>query len=257
MLNKEVLALGRKPDAFALVSQIDRERGKYVCRIYPKWEPGIPYRWGAIIGEIVHDLRSALDQLVSQLVVLNHGEPRKSHSFPIRSKEPSQGFAMATRYKRRDQRERLLYGPLFGVSDEAIAHIEGCQPYKREDGLLLVRLHTLWNLDKHRQLVPMHLIAQAPSVTVTDGVLTDRSDRFDGNTYVIEVSFARDGSGRDPQVQVRPHLPTDIAFSEQEIPVIVELGGVAQLIMLRLLVPLGELFPGESGIGLPTPDSLL
>src|SRR5690242_6655870 len=43
----------------------------------------IPETWGVIIGEVVHNARSALDHLVYQLVLLAGGVPHSSHQFPI------------------------------------------------------------------------------------------------------------------------------------------------------------------------------
>ena len=70
-------------------SYSDRDGGHYRCEIYPAWQAGVPYRWGAII----HDYRSALDNLVWQLVILNGGEPDSGHSFPICRQAPTDGFA--------------------------------------------------------------------------------------------------------------------------------------------------------------------
>lgn len=57
-------------------SYSDRDGGHYRCEIYPAWQAGVPYRWGAII----HDYRSALDNLVWQLVILNGGEPARTRT---------------------------------------------------------------------------------------------------------------------------------------------------------------------------------
>lgn len=116
-LNGDVLAFGQEPHAFTIRSREDPDSGKYVYRFQPAWSYKRVRRWGAIIGEIVHDFRSALDQLVTQLVVLSGGTPTKDHSFPIWAKEPAQGFAQRACSQWTDRRNRPRHGPLFGVSD--------------------------------------------------------------------------------------------------------------------------------------------
>ncbi len=159
-LDKEVTAFcTSQPYPYGIRSYSNREAGRYRFEIDPAWPPGLVLRWGAIIGEIVHDFRSALDNLVWQLVKLNEREPDGGHSFPILEDEPSKGFAVQMRREWTDRRGRVHHGPLFGVGDDALAIIEACQPYKRDDGILLLRLHALWNIDKHRHLAPVHVEA--------------------------------------------------------------------------------------------------
>jgi len=251
VLDKEVLTFSQKSDAYKMRSEIGPNNGEHVFRIYPAWQPGVPLRWGAIIGEIVHDFRSALDQLVWQLVILNGGEPDTGHSFPFRRKEPREGFAVATRYRRRDSRKRIRHGPLFGVSDEAVAIIERYQPYQGGNRVSLTRLHCFWNVDKHRHLIPTRLKAETPSIKLSNAILRDRSEGFDGEAYAVRVVIAGDGSGRDSHVDVEPQTPFDIAFSTGP-PVIAELRAVGK-ILIKMLQLIAELFPGESGlVVLPT-----
>jgi hypothetical protein len=248
-LDGEILAFGKEPHAWTIVSHVNRERGHYVFRLDPAWKPRTIMRWGAIIGEIVHDFRSGLDQLVWQLVRLNGGSPDNGSFFPICAKEPEGGFVQ-TRRQWTDKRNRVRHGPLFGISDDALACIEACQPYKTNE-LVLLRLHDLWNTDKHRHLAPMHMIAERPNLRLTNAVVVDRVlDRFDGNTYVVEVTIIASDPGLDAHVDVDPHTPTDVAFSEG-VPVIEGLQAVGKSIIHRILIPVGELFPDELGVGLP------
>jgi hypothetical protein len=113
------------------------------------------------------------------------------------------------------------------------------------------RQSPLWNIDKHRHLVPIHLIAQGPSLKLTNAVVLERvPDRFDGNTYVVELTAIETEAGLDPHVDVEPHTPTDIAFSDGA-PVVHGLRDIGQLIIIRVLLPIRELFPGDLGVGLP------
>lgn len=98
--------------------------------------------WGVIAGEVIHDLRSALDHLVFELA----GRPTATNiktQFPIFETEP--GF---------DGRGVKQF--LHGVPAEAVSLIRNEQPFKtRQDlkaKLPLWHIHQLSNADKHRTL---------------------------------------------------------------------------------------------------------
>ncbi|HEY3864469.1 MAG TPA: hypothetical protein VGL54_00095 [Solirubrobacteraceae bacterium] len=252
-LHKEVLAFGKKPHPYTIYSQVNDERTHYVFALKPAWPTDLHDRWGAIIGEIVHDFRSALDQLVCEFVRLNGGTPRKSHSFPLRKEEPTQGFAVEMRRQRADRRGHMLYGPLFGVSDDAVALIESCQPYKGPNGARLRQLHDLWNTDKHETLIPTILWGPDPEIKLTNAILIAQPPgRFEGDTYLIEVLIAAESvEGPDPKVDVEPHAPIDIALSDGREPVIEALRNAATVVLIGLLHPAMDLFPEDKSVRLP------
>ena len=100
-------------------------------------------RWGVIAGEIVHQLRSALDLLVWQLVLDNGGRPKTGAGgtgFPICRTED--GYEKSSRTKLR------------GASETAVKAIENIQPYRMPEGMgyLLGVLHDLDIRDKHQVL---------------------------------------------------------------------------------------------------------
>jgi hypothetical protein len=214
--------------------------------------------WGTILGEIVHDLRSALEQLAWQLVFLNGTTPTRDHSFPVLANKPSREFRAHMRREWTDSRGKTRHGPLFGASDDAVALIEACQPYNGGDCQFLLGLHELWNTDKHRQLIPTTLTGPGHTVKVTNGTITQRTDSFNGDAYVIEVRVMRDSSGPDPKVDVEPNAPNDILLSEEGPgpPVIQELQAAAQFILERILIPAVDLFPGHDGLGHPAAERL-
>ena len=98
--------------------------------------------WSVTIGEIVHNLRSALDHLVWQLVRDNGGQPSEANMFPIVS------------LANRDDWERISKNKLKGVSDEMKERIKGIQPFAvlaPYDVTALSKLSHLSNVDKHRR----------------------------------------------------------------------------------------------------------
>lgn len=121
-----------------------------------------PPEWGPVVGDVVHNLRSALDHLACQLVIRNGREPTTHTSFPIFDRDP---FTNAT-VGNKAWRSRVD-----GMSDENVAIIEDLQPYKRknspnpdetvENSILFV-LNKFWNTDKHRELILMPVFYTGP-----------------------------------------------------------------------------------------------
>jgi hypothetical protein len=102
-------------------------------------------RWGVQIGEFLHDLRSALDNLVWQLVLLNGEEPWDKNQFPI--------------YNRNVPSRHRLDEMLRGVRPDHRTQIEDLQPcygehVHRQTKAGLAWLAILSNIDKHRFLHP-------------------------------------------------------------------------------------------------------
>lgn len=208
-LNKQILAFGTEPHPYTVISR-KLANDRYRFEIYPAWQSSRVLRWGAVLGEIVHDFRSALDNLVWQLVLLNGGVPDEAHNFPVRAKPSASGFTIEMRRQWTDKRGALRHGPLFGVSDDAANIVETSQPYNGGRALLLQRLHGFWNLDKHRHLAPVSVVAQAP-VLIPAGAVLDREDCLEGGTYVVEAT-ARAGTHLD----VHPQPPSDMGANPLE-----------------------------------------
>lgn len=110
--------------------------------VYRGETPRTPIEWSVRVGEILHNLRSALDHLVSQLLLANGQEPSRQNSYPIVNDESEWS-------KNKDR--------LKGVTPRVETIVERLQPYTGGINLPFdVRafgtLHTLCNIDKHRHL---------------------------------------------------------------------------------------------------------
>ena len=106
--------------------------------------PNVPIEWSVRLGEILYNLRSALDHLVWQLVLANGQKPGNHNAFPIVNKQCD--WQGATSQKK-----------LKGVTPKVKAMIERLQPYTGGINLLFDvsafwTLHSLCNIDKHRHL---------------------------------------------------------------------------------------------------------
>lgn len=139
-LNNEVDAtLARQPNA--VVGEIEPDSGDKVYRAHLKWEP--PREWGLTLGDCIHNLRSALDHMVWDLVILNGETPDPKTEFPIYG-DPAQ-------YRLKHEAPRKLRG----VPAEAAEVIEEAQPYHspRPRSSPLWALRELDIIDKHRSLL--------------------------------------------------------------------------------------------------------
>lgn len=130
-------------DAYREFRQYDREKRQY--RIDARIRPESWMRWSVIIGEIAHDLRSALDQSVCIAVQTVRPQDRcNGRGFPIR------GNAPAT-----DEDRKTYEATVEHVPPRARAVIDGKQPHTAPTDTMLLDLldlHRLNKWDKHRSL---------------------------------------------------------------------------------------------------------
>lgn len=167
----------------------------YLYRFPP--QPIPPQSIGPILGDIVHNLRSALDHIAWQLALLTTEQPYRRTAFPIfvdTSEDSVRHF------------QRLVQH----VHADAIPIIEAVQPYHHPKGLekfhFLWVLHSLWNADKHRLLTTVPHRISAPVFSGQGG----SSRRLDDGTSLIDVP-----KSADPNVNLDPYIKRQIVF---EIP---------------------------------------
>lgn len=103
----------------------------------------VPHRAQAVIGNVAHNLRSALDHVARQLVIANGGQPvdppGSRTQFPIFVDPPGKPLHVRG-----------------GVSEAALKIIEAAQPYAadRDTDPPLGVLYHMSNVDKHKEPVP-------------------------------------------------------------------------------------------------------
>jgi hypothetical protein len=136
-------ALGQ--DRYTIDSDREPETGDYVYRVHdlPKLDP----EWPLVVGEILFDLRSALDHFAWQLVRLDGGKPGEQTHFPIHD----------TPTDKKGKPRSIMRPP---VNDpQILAALKKVQPYERMGGHApldmhpLRRLRLMNNWDKHRLLL--------------------------------------------------------------------------------------------------------
>ncbi len=135
-----------------LEGHFDEPQSQWVTTIRVTEVP--PAGLGPIIGDIAHNLRSALDQLTWQLARLHTASPYKRTQFPI--------FTDAATYAADGARMVQSLAP------EHAAFIERLQPYHEANPAktLLHGLNTLSNVDKHREMHFANSALMGASLTI-------------------------------------------------------------------------------------------
>lgn len=170
-------------------------------------EVGVPKReWGVLIGELVHNLRSALDHAVSAAAA----EPSRAHQFPIvleREDWP----------KQRDGRLKTLPAAVVEL-------IKAQQPFHAQPPLtperhLLAVLARLSNADKHRLLHTAVLsIAEArPEFQLVQDVADVRDTHVFYGPLERGAELARlliVPAGPNPKIRVAGEFAFTLAFTD-------------------------------------------
>lgn len=109
---------------------------KYVYRAHAA--PGLPRHIGPIVGDVLHNLASALDHLAGRLVVASGGVPDGSTSYPIHLTRPKRGIKIS---------------PV--ISDEILGTVDNFQPYGlgKWIGDYLFLIQQLNEFDKHNDML--------------------------------------------------------------------------------------------------------
>jgi hypothetical protein len=207
LLNKKWRAFVAS-DAYRADVEQGSQTGCYRAWIEAKAPP--PLSLSVIVGEIAHDLRSALDHLVYRQAIEHVGlskAKRKAHkiTFPICDTPAAFGEAKALRY----------------ISEDTRALVEQYQPYERGDGYLAM-VHWFNRLDKHRAIHPASAFAEPvdiaqilewnPAAELLDQrICLKPGERLEGRADIVWLRFA---SGADPDVKMKGKPPLAISFGD-------------------------------------------
>lgn len=131
-----------KGESYTTTDQFDTKKGWAIVRLKVLKEP--PETLGLLAGDLVHDLRGALDHLVYQLARLTTDDPTGTQ-FPI--------FINRLQYiRKRDAKPSYRDAYLAGVPDEYRAFIDDLQPFNTSNPTQdrLAILQAFSNIDKHK-----------------------------------------------------------------------------------------------------------
>jgi hypothetical protein len=193
----DTLDVGGGP--YGLAIDPDPEPGYYLVKTQLRRSlDGLP----PLVGDLLYNLRSALDHMVWQLVLANGGTPDRKRQMPI-------GFSEAWFNSKAKVQ-------LAGVHDDATTAIRTFQPFRvsdegqrKVDPLWL--LSELENVDKHRLL---HVVALAPADAYLRFdprfplVLGESIELFDLSGRVLEdgTQLARIRLDREPKMEMDTQL---------------------------------------------------
>ena len=227
-------------DDYRVFVERDHESGDVVVCGEPLREPPIA-EWGVVIGDVVHNLRSALDHLIWDLTLAAGHVPPVTMSGKWRR--------IAFPIELNDRRRKNEAGDpipweieppqsLWGIDPALRSNFEALQPFARKDNLAYIALgtdkpylaplailHELWNVDKHRHLHLVHFavghkdLFGPPPTPRVQGLerlrFTDYAPvSFKGRTELGRLSW--DTGPVPPEIEryIQPTIFFDIAFAD-------------------------------------------
>ncbi len=210
-------AFMKDSDYRVVKAELNPKSGKYRYRVRIHSAPPDP-QWGVWIGEIAHNLRSALDGLVHQLALLNLPKgraPAGNTQFPIfllgKTKRTYRGGKNLIAHFEGMERGNGR-GMIRNLKAEHQASIERLQPYKSGRGGLHCPLYWLKevnNADKHRLI---QVVGGKPGIGPFVGGWGDDLDvhfGFDPRKILKEGAIFDEFA---PDIHVRPKVVPLIAF---------------------------------------------
>ena len=210
-LEGEIIAFGMG-EPYRIATEIDADTGEKIYRM--KVFGGISGEWPLIIGDAVHNLRSALDHLAWQLVEANGSVPNDRTDFPIR-KGP-------TEYENTTKRPKIE-----GISPGAVGILDSIKPYKGGNDTLWT-LHQLDVFDKHRLPIVTALVVDRVTITKAEGGTSRFVARFRREAFLEDgAEVGRMPPPFDDSDKVDFKLSLVVSFVE---PKIVEGKAVVQLL---------------------------
>jgi hypothetical protein len=180
-----------------------------------------PLRLGVILGDLVHNLRSALDHLVWQLVLANGAEPVRGN--------PGNQWPIVLRA---ENWERTAQTRLAGVDDAHQATIRTAQPFNLGDRAgdtfpaLLMRLS---NTDKHQVVHPALAMIHDPGKdavrfwvaagpgTIEGNPQVRHGTAFDHGVDLLRVRVA--GWTDETHIDMDGDVLAGVAFGEPRVPI--------------------------------------
>jgi len=217
---KDSIAAYAASDPYEIVPKADGKEQFNIIR-----EP--PTEVSGLSGEVLYQIRSALDHLVFDLVKLNPQKIRlpdgweRRCEFPLLVEVPTKGnppiaYDLSVPYN-------LFAKALPGITRQAFTFIESLQPYSpRSQGILgslntLKALVKLSNIDKHRHLnVTLARIRKNELVTFDTGAQLGGWTIFDHKAEVEPIVGTEHPMGR--AVKTERSFATIVTLGESAVP---------------------------------------
>jgi len=183
-------------------------------------------RFGILVGDVVHQARSALDNVVEQATIAHAGSPLPGTEFPVFTNPTAYRQLIGKGSKKGQPAPGSGLYAIRGIFPGAFALVESNQPYNRDasrgPGPLAV-LHEFWNMDKHR--VPAVIAAgtlasydRLKFSGVPGGGSRDvyamMMFPFEEGVNLVETVLLADESERQMKSNVKVKLTAEIEFGD-------------------------------------------
>jgi hypothetical protein len=203
------------PDEQSFVLDQEPADGRYALRV--SGVPTVDPEWRTIIGDCLFNLRSALDHLASQLVILDGGTPTSATTFRIR-KTPlvQKGQPVPMQLDPAIARQDIL-----DVLEKVQPYADTGQPPDDPGFNPLWSLHRLNIIDKHRQLLVV-----VSTLSLGETFWGWSGEQAKPDFYLNRVALRNDGTpvgwfdfhGRVPPPDFTPNAALHLVINEQELP---------------------------------------
>ncbi len=211
-----IVAVYSEACPYTVTHGVEGKKHTHVYRLNILRQP--PPRLPLIVGDLVHNLRSALDHVASNI----SKNPIEAY-FPLSERDLWPDDPSAVTDKKGLQRELAQWERLVeGLEDDAIAMFKKHMPSQNRPATSeyfngLGALSCLYNSDKHRELIVLKGVIESPVITIGDefGIKHPRRQGgfFDDNAPVFsharEMKVEVDGPGA-VLVRVRGGEETDL-----------------------------------------------
>ena len=196
--------LGKYCDQQRLMIVHRRESDRQIW-VFVGETPRVPVEFSVRIGEIVHNLRSALNHLVWQLVIANGETTDRRNEYPI--------FREEHRYENESKRK------LRGVEPHGKSMIRSYQPYQVHGGIgsQLWLLHVMSTNDKHRHLNITTAIANGMNALVVSDSDGEERTPAGGRTFVGALREDKQLAELDnPDLEISANFVIEVRFSHSD-----------------------------------------
>jgi hypothetical protein len=185
---------------YSVGREIDPHTGYYRFKVANLKSP--PIQVSLIIGDAIHNLRSALDHLAYQLVLVNGGSPTRWTCFPI--------FDHSAKYKSMDTRK------VKGMSQAAINAIDAAKPYQGGNDPLWI-VHDLDIADKHHALLATLVSVTRVTIDVQGSIRDLKAPKFALPNFQEPLKDGDEFFICEPGVEDYAKVAFDVALCEPEI----------------------------------------
>lgn len=207
-LNAEITTF-RQRDPYKVSPNIDPQTGELAISVEIREYP--PLRWGALAGDVVHNLRSALDILWRIVCLSPDRSENRRDGFPILS---SKEFKRRFLRKKQPARQALV---------DLLKTIQPYEPGDEGGNDLLWKLRVVNDTDKHHLLIPVFVGLRGGLVIATPAEGAALACEITVRPYTYPIAQGAElfrvalPFAEGTQVNVKVELGLQVAFGEPQL----------------------------------------